>query len=84
MLSWKPSYAYNFKAEKGLIWKHDFRETNDATNAEKILFTINSTTVIEIYVFEMSNQPTKIVIFLQNLTQNSGFYVYYLVKVITV
>ncbi len=29
--------------------------------------------VIEIYLFELSNQPTKIVIFLQNLNQNSGF-----------
>ena len=40
MLSWKPSYAYNFKAEKGLIWKHDFCATNDATNAENFLIVI--------------------------------------------
>ncbi len=33
------------------------------------LFRINSTTIIEIYLFELSNQPTKIVIFLQNLNK---------------
>ncbi len=39
-------------------------------NLKYILFTINSTTVIEIYMFELSNwQPTKIVIFLQSLNE---------------
>ncbi len=30
----------SFKAEKGLIWKHDFWATNDATNAENFLIVI--------------------------------------------
>ena len=36
-------------------------------------FITNSTSIIEIYLFESQNYPTKMAIFVLNLYQNSGF-----------